>query len=156
MPVLIPRAPVLACLLALLPAAGCGSDGPDNDAPDAAISPTCLEAVDRSDLGWIQDNIFTPGCAAFASCHQGAAYSAQGLSLEAGNTETSLINKPSARFPDEILVIPGQPQQSYLMKVLGSYEGPLSEQGTMPPNNPLLCVQKRDAIERWIMSLPAN
>jgi hypothetical protein len=120
------------------------------------VSPACLEANDHSDLAWLQDNIFTPSCAAFSSCHQGAATAAQGLNLEAGSTETSLVNVTSNRFPDQILVVPGDPQNSYLMVILGSYQGTLSERGTMPPNNPLLCIEKRQAVERWISSLPAN
>jgi hypothetical protein len=143
-----------ALILALSLMAACSDDG--NGAPDAMVSPACLEANDHSDLAWLQDNVFTPSCAAFSVCHQGNATSAQGLNLEAGNTEFNLVNVASGRFPDQTLVVPGDPQASYLMAVLGSYPGTLSDSGTMPPNNPVLCDQKRQAVERWIASLPAN
>lgn len=146
----VARATVAAALLGLL-ASACGGGG--NDTPDAMLSPVCLEAQDHSDLAWIQENIFTPNCAAFAACHQGAATQAQGLNLEAGNSEANLVGVASQRFPDQTLVVPGDPQSSYIMTALGSYVGQLSDVGTMPPNSPLICVQKREAIERWIDSL---
>lgn len=158
------RAAVLPVIFLAALLAACGDDGgdPRPDAAliidatpaDAAISPACLEAQGHSDLDWLQANVFTPSCAAFSACHQGAANAANGLNLEAGNTETNLVGMPSVGFPGETLVIPGDPQNSYLMVVLGSYPGELSAFGTMPPNNPLLCIQKREAIERWIMELP--
>jgi hypothetical protein len=144
------RARLAALALAL--GAACAGSAPDQ--PDAALSPSCQEARDHSDLDWIQDNVFTPSCAAFQACHQGQALSALGLSLEPGRSAESLINVPSQRFPDQTLVVPGDPRASYLMVVLGSYDGPLSSRGTMPPANPLLCAEKRQAIERWIQSLP--
>jgi hypothetical protein len=149
-------APAAAAALALasLALSACSDD--TGGQPDAMVSPACLEASDHSDLTWLQENVFTPSCAAFSACHQGGATAAQGLNLEAGNTEANLVNVTSNRFPDETLVIPGDPQNSYLMVVLGSYPGTLSERGTMPPNNPLLCIEKRQAVERWIQSLAAN
>ena len=48
-------------------------------------------------------------------------------------------------------MVPNQPSMSYLMVVLGHIDGPLDPRiGTMPYNSPLLCVEKREAIERWI------
>lgn len=128
------------------------SDGPPADAP---LSPECAEARDHSDLAWIQDNIFTPSCGSFSVCHQGVANAALGLNLEAGNTEGNLVGQPSVGNPAETLVVPGDPANSYLMVVLGSYDRSDLTYETMPPNNPLVCVEKRDAIERWIQSLPA-
>ena len=149
--------PVLAG--AALIALSCGDDG-NGGAPDAALdidaplSPECAEAVDHADLAWLQENIFTPSCGNFSVCHQGTANAALGLNLEDGNTEANLVGQPSSAYPDETLVIPGDPANSYLLVVLGSYDGPQLGAGTMPPNNPLLCVEKRQAIERWIQNLP--
>lgn len=138
---------------------GCGTDvKPTTDAGvDAGPSPECLEAEMHSDLAWLQEKIFTPTCSRFNACHKGAALSAGGLNLEDGNTANNLIDQPSILFPDQTLVIPGDPMNSYLMVILGSYPGDIDpEVGTMPFNNPLLCQQKRDAIERWIVSLLNN
>ena len=41
------------------------------------------------------------------------------------------------------------------MVILGAREGPLDpDVDTMPLRNPLLCGQKLEAVERWILSLP--
>jgi hypothetical protein len=159
MTVIRPVVPAIcAAVFAACVLCACGDDGngagPDAMRADAAISPACLEAENHADLEWLQDNVFTPSCAAFAACHQGAANAARGLNLELGNTEGNLLGVESVGFPGEILVVPGDPGSSYLMVAVGSYPGELSNFGTMPPNNPVLCIQKRQAIERWIAGLP--
>jgi hypothetical protein len=151
---LLVLASLIAVVFALASACGdTGVDQPDASTADAAPSPSCLEAVNHSDLEWLEDNVFTPSCSAFSPCHKGPAASAGGLNLEAGNIERNLVGEPSLSFPERTLVVPGDPDNSYLMVILGSREGPLPEEGTMPYNNPLLCSQKRAAIERWIVSL---
>lgn len=154
-----------ALAIALLTVSGCGGDedgdgapvGPDasaNEADAAPLSASCVEAMDKSDILWIQDNVFN-SCAAFSVCHQGAAMSAGGLNLESGFAEAALINIDSQLFPDYKLVVPGDPDNSYLMTILGAAEGPLKDGvGTMPYNNPTLCEPKLDAIGRWITALP--
>ncbi len=135
---------------------------PDASPPDAALpdavqpdaDPSCTDALGRSDLEWIQSNVFTPSCAAFSVCHQGNASSAGNLNLEDGQSQVNLINVDSVRFTDWKLVVPGVPDDSYLMVTLGGAAGPLLDGiGTMPFNNPLLCKEKVDAIGRWIESL---
>lgn len=130
---------------------GCGDDDGGGE-PDAMLSAACAEADSQSDLQWIQDNIFTTSCAVASSCH--GTPGAQGLDLTAGVAEAELVGQMSGRFTDKTLVVPGDPANSYLMVVLGSYEGELSASGTMPPGVDVLCEQKREAVERWIMSLP--
>jgi hypothetical protein len=151
-------------LLLVLPLAllacdtGVGDDGP----PDA--SPSCLEAVAHSDLEWLQDEVFSKSCAAFTSCHKGAAASAARLNLEAGNTLANTVNVPAKSEPAAQMgwqiIVPGDPAASYLMVLIdhesagGRFAGPLPEAGPMPFNNPLVCLEKRQAVERWISQLP--
>lgn len=132
--------------------AGCGDDG-NGMAVDAGVadaSPSCAEATQHSDLEWIQENIFTPSCAAFTACHQGRALAAAELNLEDGEARDNMVGVASTLFPDYDLVVPGDPESSYLMIILGHYDGPLGEGGLMPYNNPPLCVEKLEAIDRWI------
>ena len=82
------------------------------------------------------------------------------LNLQEDNLLQNTLNVPSTLFPDAgpgeapILIIPGDPANSYMMVMLGSYDwARLGESGTMPFNNPILCKEKRDAVERWIMAL---
>lgn len=130
----------------------CGGD--DGGEPDASISPSCMEATSHSDLAWIQDNVFTPSCAAFASCHMGAAASAEGLNLESGMTEANVVDVDSVQVPSVKLVAPGDPDNSYLINKLGRGDFPAgAETTTMPLGNPLLCDEKIDAVVRWVNSL---
>ena len=129
---------------------GCsGGGGDDGVGADAAPSASCMEATTHSDLAWIQTKVFTPSCT-FSSCHKGAATEARGLNLESGMAHDGLVNKPSVVAPPKMLVVPGDPANSYLMVALGEVAGTLPEGGTMPLNSPLLCGEKRDAIWRWI------
>jgi len=156
--------------LSLLGAAACGGDDSEDNPADAApgvadamsqdqadampLSPSCMEALDHSDLDWIQDNILTPGCAGFDSCHKGAAAQAGGLNLESGQSQAAMLGIDSVRFTDWKLVVAGDPTNSYLMVLLTGEGGPLDDDvGTMPYNNPKLCEPKVDAIRRWITGL---
>lgn len=146
------RASLLLSGLALagLPAA-CSDSSSGDPAPDAGPSADCLEAKDHSDLAFIQAKIFTPGCSAFTSCHRGAATSAGGLSLEAGQSLPQMLDKTSRLDNTKKLIKAGDPANSYLMIILGKYPGFIDPNvGTMPSRNPLLCAEKLDAIERWI------
>jgi hypothetical protein len=150
-----------ALLVLALGALGCGgsSGGGPADAAvvDVDASPSCVEARDHSDLEWLQSDVVTPTCAAFSACHKGEADDALGLNLESGNTMASLVDVVSQKQPDMVLVAPGAPADSYVLVILGHFgvDDPRidPETGTMPYNLPLLCVEKRDAIARWIESL---
>lgn len=146
----------LRAAVALAALAACSDDG-NNKTPDA-VSASCMEATSHSDLPWIQEHVFTPSCASFTSCHMGAAVDAGGLSLEEGQSRMQMVNVDSMVFPQFKRVVPGDPDNSYLIVILGldrnmdgKPDGPIkSDVGTMPYNNPLLCKEKRDAIERWV------
>ena len=73
-------------------------------------------------------------------------------------SHATLVGKASGLFPQFQLVKPSDPANSYLMIVLGHVAGPIdNKSGTMPYNSALLCVEKRRAVERWIMAgAPAN
>lgn len=136
--------------------AACGGGGDDDGGDDSAA---CDEATQHSDLAWIQDNIFSQSCTISGSCHRGDATSAQGLSLEPGVAEENLVGQPAQgdNAAGLNLVEPGNPDQSYIMVVLGEFgedDPRLSDQGLMPPNSAFNCrEEKRGAIGRWIDSL---
>ncbi len=133
----------------LLAACGGGDAGPDAGPPDA--NPFCVEATEHSDLPWIQEHIFSPSCADFSPCHDDRALDAGELSLKPNHAYDQLVGVQAGLFPEYQRVVPGDPANSYLMIILGEYDGPLEEDvGTMPYNSPLLCQEMRDSIERWI------
>jgi hypothetical protein len=134
------------------------------DAAGAAdATPSCAEARDHNDIEWLQVNVFTPQCTGATACHRDEATSAAGLNLQDGNTETNLVNRVAISEGVEgmglTVVVPGDSDGSYLMVLIdheskgGRLSGPLPEAGTMPAINPLMCVDKRDAVRRWIDSL---
>ncbi len=148
------RLPLVLLSVVLTLFMACGSDSDTANQVDASsIDPVCEEATQRSDLAWIQQEIFTPSCASFTACHSGAASQARGLNLESGMAQDNLVSQASVLFPQFNLVEPGDANNSYLMVILGDQSGPLANTGTMPLNSPLLCVEKRQAIRRWIDSL---
>ena len=144
----------LFSFLSIVVLANCSDPAPSTDAPpavDAPPSAICLEAKAHSDLAWIQEKIFTPSCAGFSACHKGTARDAGGLNLETGNSQANLVNKPSKLFPQFQLVKPTDAANSYLLIVMGHVAGPInSMSGTMPFNSALLCIEKREAVERWV------
>lgn len=131
----------------------CGGD--DGDVPpDAALSAACMEATERSDLEFVQSQIFTAGCSLSSSCHAGPLPAA-GLSLEDGSSEAALIGVDSTLEPGFKLVEPGDPDNSYLLMILG--REPLPDGVTitdpMPQANPPLCDEKIEAVARWVEQL---
>ncbi len=147
----------VACILT----SGCGGDDGDANVdagmtiPDAGVSPSCLEAVNHSDLAWIQSEIITPSCAAFNACHLGAAAQAKNLNLEAGNFLTNTSGIASQNDPNVELIVEGDADASYILMVMGREPIPSGVviNNTMPFGNPLLCDQKLEAVARWVDSL---
>lgn len=150
----MPRSLCLSVAALGLSIGGCsGDDGVNHDAGIDAISPSCLEALEHSDLTWLQDRVFQPSCSNFTPCHKGLAPEAGGLSLERGQTHRQLVNVDSDLFIQFKRVAPNDPPNSYLMIITGQYPGPIDAKvGKMPYNSSLLCKEKRDALERWILA----
>lgn len=159
----------IAVLAGLLLAPGCRISLEDSPAPvdgavdgavDAFVSPACLEAPNHSDLAWIEENVFRGGCALSNSCHNGANTNAANmLDLRVGNSHAELVGVQSKLAAQYQLVVPGQPQQSYLLMLIQQIapqdmdppaSPPPNEPGFMPQNSSPLCEQKRAAVQRWI------
>jgi hypothetical protein len=64
----------------------------------------------------LQEELFSQSCA-FSSCH-GSAFTASRLDLRAGKAFTQLVGKPSEHEPTRLLVVPGDPDASYLIDKL--------------------------------------
>ncbi|MBA3395033.1 MAG: hypothetical protein H0T89_20470 [Deltaproteobacteria bacterium] len=167
---------LVALPLAALPLAGCGNDsgtagggGGDDDpgAPDAGPqrdgAPTttsdggtlpeptvCQQATMHSDLAWIQANVFTPSCAT-AMCHSGSEPEV-GLRLDPGTSYNNLVNKGASTVSGWTRVVPGSLETSYLVVAFGRTPGPPPRDGFMPLGADPLCVEKLEAIERWILA----
>ena len=131
--------------------AGASSDGSTATNPDAAGAATiCDQAKTHSDFAFIQQHIFTPSCAT-AMCHGGAEPEV-GLNLSAGEAYANLVNKGSSTVDGWTRVTPGSLATSYLAVSLGRVEGPPPRDGYMPLGADPLCLEKMEAIERWILA----
>ena len=85
-----------------------------------------------SDFQEIQDTVFTPIC---THCHIGAN-APQGLRLDAANSYAMLVNVASAEVPGLLRVIPGNPDQSYLVQKI---QGTAAVGGRMPATASRFC-----------------
>jgi hypothetical protein len=93
----------------------------------------------------IQANVFTPVCAV-PGCHGGAS-AQQGLRLDAGFSYGNLVNVASPRDATLIRVIPGDPDNSFIIQKL---EGTQALGARMPDGGPYLQQSQIDLIRQWI------
>lgn len=130
-------------LLSLL-AAGCDETLRDTTGPTPNLEPT---------FSSIQRNIFesgdSAGRVACVSCHNPAnAIVAGNLDLVGPGAYARLVNVPSSGKPGAVRVIPGDADNSYLVRKL---EGAADIAGErMPLNGPYLTSAQIDVIRRWI------
>jgi hypothetical protein len=120
-------------------------------------SQPCMDAVNHSDLAWIEQKVFAVSCN-FSGCHKTASDAGK-LDLTPGVSHDHLVNVPSMIESSRMLVVPNDVSASYLMLMLGDFppatasppgtDPPLGI-GYMPQAQPQLCCQKLDAVERWI------
>lgn len=100
------------------------------DKESGTTSDTGVTSGTPATLTEIQADIFGKSCA-FSSCH-GDGGNAGSLKLNDGESYGELVNQP-ATVTGEILVIPGDPDGSYLVKKLENAD----PSQVMPPGSPL-------------------
>ncbi len=132
-----------ACAAATL-SAGCGGgsgEGLDSGGRPIAAGGAggALVATHQS----IQAHVFTPIC---TECHVGGA-APQGMRLDAANSYTMLVGVPSVEVPSIQRVLPGRPDDSYIIQKL---EGHAAVGARMPFGGPYLDVETIAVIRKWI------
>ena len=150
---------VAACRISLEP-----------DEPRACVvnttSALCVDAVNHSDLKWIEANIFAPNCnlGGGGACHASASDGGK-LGLQPGMSHDHLVNVTSMIDKTRKLVVPNDVNASYLMLMLRDIppamasppaSPPPGSVGYMPQGSTTLCCQKLQALERWIMDGAPN
>jgi hypothetical protein len=115
--------------------------GPDT--PD--LEPTFSSV--RQDILTLGDPSGRRGC---TTCHtlNNRPTPAGLLNMDVGAVYAALVNVPSRLKPGETLVIPGDPDNSYLIKKLEGRPG--INGGRMPLNGPYLSPGQIAIIRRWI------
>jgi hypothetical protein len=91
----------------------------------------------------IQANVFNPSCTV---CHSGAS-APLGLRLDAGSSFTSIVAVRSRQDSSSLLVAPGLPDESYLIRKL---EGSAAEGEQMPLGGPPIPQSTVDFVRQWI------
>jgi hypothetical protein len=103
-------------------------------------------------LSSIQKSVFNTGDAARASCTQchtdAGRTPSMGLNLAPGKSHAAIVGQPSRGKPGAILVVPGDPDNSYFVKKM---EGTTDiAGGQMPRGGPHLTAGQLRIIRRWI------
>lgn len=115
---------------------------------EALCDEQCIQVEATS--AFLAENVFSKSCA-FSSCHSNASSASAGLQLHDEPSLLALINKASSQDPSKMLILPKDPQNSYLVQKM---RGENLTEGTdsMPPNASL-CEAKIQLVEEWILSL---
>jgi len=134
---------VAACVVLLF--AGCGGDGVIVEGPPPPPPPM------PPTLTQLQDQIFTPRCA-FVGCH--GPFPNLGLVLLRGQSYSSLVNVTSAELAPMKRVLPGQPNNSYI--VLKLQGDPRITGERMPYGGPYLSASDIQMVRDWIAAGAKN
>lgn len=94
----------------------------------------------------IQNSIFNSSCA-ISGCHLGAN-SPRGLDMSPGESWSNLVNVQSSGLPTTIRVVPGDPDNSYLIMKMEGAPGIVGLQ--MPQGRDPLSDSQIEAIREWI------
>jgi hypothetical protein len=143
-----------------------GETRPGDGGADATLSKACMDATTYQNLAMIESEIFRASCI-FSGCHNGAATDAGRLDLREGKAFGQIVNVASLIDPTRKYIVPNQPNQSWLLLMMGHFmpsemsppaTGVPTPPGLMPQNSggALVCKEKRDAIVRWIMMGATN
>jgi hypothetical protein len=124
-------------LAAWIVSAGCGAE----PAGEPTATPTFAE---------VRDDVLLPTCG-FASCH---GTGVGGLTLDEATSYDNLVEAPSVGAPGEILVVPGDPDASYLVAKLLGADGIVDD--PMPPPFGGLAAADIELIRAWITAGAAN
>lgn len=97
-------------------------------------------------LGELHERVLEPSCT-FATCHGSGPSPAGALSLERDVAHASLVDAPSSVVSGAILVVPGDPDASYVMAKLTATPPAAGE--SMPPDAPLEA-ERIELVRAWI------
>lgn len=117
---------------------GDGTEGGDFEATFTVTTPPSGVT-----LAEIQASVFTPTCAT-AGCHSGGSPAA-GMSLEDGQTFNNVVNVASVAMPSLDRVVPGDPDNSFLVRRIEGTFAPQMPLGGAPLDQALI-----DDVRQWI------
>lgn len=111
---------------------------PGCDDPEPQDAPPTFEEID--------ERVFQVSCV-FSTCHKSGPSPAGMLSLEGDVAHMSLVDVRSSVLADEVLVVPGDPDASYLMEKLGAA---MPAAGDSMPPDAALDTERTELVRAWI------
>jgi hypothetical protein len=127
-------------------ASACAGDGGSSEAPTTTSTSTTMAGGMGVSLGDIQDDIFTPACG-FSGCHD--SFTAAGdLDLSTAQASFDELVNVVSLCGTAVLVVPGNPNSSYLMDKLGDGATPCG--AVMPIGASQLSDNELADIRSWI------
>lgn len=132
-----------ALLAACVAVAGCDEALKDLTGPTPQLEPT-FSAIQR-DIFDAADSSGRPAC---TRCHNPGGAQFNGLNLAAGASYNNLVNTPVRQRPGATRVVPGDPENSYLVHKLEGRPGIAGQR--MPIGGPYLTDGQILVIKRWI------
>lgn len=142
---------LFVCALPLVTLVGCDEQLSDLTGPTPDLKPTFSSIQSQ-----ILSNSDSSGRRACVLCHTDVGRTpAAGLNLREGQAYAALVGRPSARKPGATFVIPGDPDNSYLVQKL---EGHADIVGVRMPigGPPYLTEGQMLVIRRWIQEGAGN
>ncbi len=138
------------------------------------LAQSCIDADMHSDFTWIKQNIFDRNCFGSA-CHTANGTAKLKISTDPTDTTGAMVSQDMAYMnlvgamstidPTRTIVVPGDANASYMELMIQKItpaqatppaQPPPANIGYMPQANPILCCQKIDAIDRWIVAGAMN
>jgi hypothetical protein len=132
----------LLCALGLALAA-CDERLSDLTGPTRDLQPTFASI--QHDIFDAPDSAGRPAC---TSCHNAVGARFNGMDLSNGLAYSSLVNVASRGKPGAVRVIPGDPENSYLIHKIEGRAGIVGDR--MPRFGPFLTAGQIAVIRRWI------
>jgi hypothetical protein len=133
-----------AALLALATIGGCGGDSSSGDGDTVEPKLSAIEA-----------KVFARSCGITSSCHRTDSPNPREINMKATMgldlvppVMSHIVNQPSEEVPGRMLVVPGNPDASYLLEKLTSATPAYGKR--MPDMNPPLAPGVIAGIREWI------
>lgn len=93
----------------------------------------------------VRDEVFVPSCG-FGGCH---GTGTGGLTLTEDTTPSALINVQASGMPDRFYVVPGEPDNSYIVQKM---EGTAGIAGSIMPTTGIVEPERVTMVRNWILA----
>jgi hypothetical protein len=128
-----------------------GRDTSDTNGQDTSGQDTGAPSADDTDTSTgitysqVRDEVFVPSCG-FGGCH---GTGAGGLTLTLDTPPSALINVLASGMPNRPYVVPGEPDNSYIVQKM---EGTAGIAGSIMPTTGIVEPERVTMVRNWILA----